>query len=263
MDEPHGNVGTTGTRVKCVKTGWFMEEQNLQAEEIQQAQAQPEKTFSQDEVNSLIGRTKAEAKERERRRAEQEYLEKLRAVEQQQEQQKQQEVADDSYASDEGSISQIKQQVVEELRAEEQKKQRQAQLQQIVDGFTQTVNKGRDSYGEEAWTEATKAFNPAAFPELVYYIQRLPNGHDVLKEIAENPNQLVTLNSLAKLPDDAMIDREINRLAESVKQRQEKVLQEKENNVQAPLDSLQPSRVSGSNGDMSVGELRSQPWLRG
>jgi hypothetical protein len=34
-------------------------------------------------------------------------------------------------------------------------------------------------------------------------------------------------------------------------------------NVSEPLNHLQPTRVSGSNGKMSISDLRNQPWLRG
>lgn len=262
MDGLHGNVGTTETRVKCEITGWYMDEENLKSEIAEQADANPEKTFSQEDVNALAGRLRA----KERAKAEQEYLEKLNAERQRIEEevrQKHQQVANDSYASNETDISSIKQQIVEELRAEEAQAQHRAQLQQIVDGVTQTIAKGREAYGEEAWNEATKAFNPGAYPELSYYIQKLPNGHDVYKEIAENPNQLMTLDYFAKKEDNSMIEREMARLSNSLMERAEKEKIEQENNVNAPLDSLQPSRVQGSNGDASISELRAQPWLRG
>jgi hypothetical protein len=53
------------------------------------------------------------------------------------------------------------------------------------------------------------------------------------------------------------------KLSRSIAENKQAKTDENSNTVAAPLDRLQSSRVSGSNGKMGIRDLRNQPWLRG
>lgn len=211
-----------------------------------------EKLLSQSEVNKLVGRAKAEAEAKAMKLAEQEYARKLEEINNAQQQR-------NTEAPREVNADAIYQQITERLNQEMMKKQMQEQMSNIVRNYDAKVTNAKTSYSD--FDEVTKAFDPGAFPQLVYLVSGIENGGDIIYEIAKNPSKLVTLDALAQRnPDLAHV--ELMKLSKSISDNRT-AQQELSGNAQAPLDRLQPSRISGSNGKMSIQDLKSQPWLRG
>jgi hypothetical protein len=101
-----------------------------------------------------------------------------------------------------------------------------------------------------------------AFPQLTYLVSGMENAADVIYDLSKNPLKLAGLDRLAeKNPRQAQT--ELLKLSRSITENRQAQSDENSQNVAAPLDRLQPSRVSGSNGKMGISDLRNQDWLRG
>jgi hypothetical protein len=88
----------------------------------------------------------------------------------------------------------------------------------------------------------------------------MQNGGDVMYDLAKNPSKLATIHTLAQT-DPELARAELLKLGASIATNQQ--AQAAEQPVSAPLDTIQPSNLSGSNGKLSIRDLRKQPWLRG
>lgn len=237
----------------------------LNAQEInvieQQAPEQQEKMLSQSEVNRLIGRTKAETEERLRRQLEEQYQREMEQKISQAQQNRNENV------SREVDADSIYQQVAERLNADTQRKEeeriREAQrqhMQEIADSYTSKVEAAKTNYDD--FDEVTGDFDATEFPQLVYLVAGLENAGDVIYELSKNPTKLATMNWLAKdAPRKAQS--ELRKLSASIQQNRQALTEAQNNQVAAPLDRVQPSLNTGSNGKLGIRDLRSQDWLRG
>lgn len=216
-----------------------------------QAQEQAEKMLPQSEVNNLIGRAKAEAQEKARRQAEAEFQQKLEQVQAQKK-------AAEARGEDTREIDAdaIYQQVQERL----QQQQLEQHMQQVADSYQSKIADGGKDY--EDFQDVVKEFNPAEFPQIVYLVANMDNAADIVYELSKNPQKLATIDYLSqRSPQRAQS--ELSKIGQSIAAN--KIAQAEENQAQTPepLDRLQASSKTGSNGQMSVGDLRNQPWLRG
>lgn len=212
-----------------------------------------EKTFTQDEVNRLIGREKQEAAQRAKREAEEQYmreLEQTRATQQQNVEQGDRQVDADA----------MYQQVQEKFNQEMERKRLEEEMTGVANNFLTKMAQGRERF--EDFDKVTEKLNPQKFPQLVYLVAGLDNTAEVMYELVKNPSKFVTINSLAK-EDPKFAQAELQSLSASIKSNQQAQSEAEGQQANAPLDRLQPSRVAGSNGKMTIGDLRSQPWLRG
>jgi hypothetical protein len=218
-----------------------------------QAVATEEKLLPQSEVNKLVGRAKAEAEAKATKLAEAEYLRKLEEIQKSQQQA-------NSQAPRDSNADAIYQQVQERFNQEMMQRQMQEQMSNIVRNYDSKIASAKTSYSD--FDDVTKAFSPGAFPQLVYLVSGIENGGDIIYEIAKNPSKLVTLDALAQRnPELAHV--ELMKLSKSISDNK-LAQQELSGNAQAPLDRLQPSRITtGSNGKMSIADLKNQSWLRG
>lgn len=230
-------------------------EQNLQEtiKETVTEQAPTPRVFSQDEVNRLIGREKEQAALRARKEAEEEYARQLEATNQSQ--QKRNEEVPRQVDADA-----IYQQVQERFNQEMQQKQLEQEINAVANNYLTKMANGKTAYSD--FDEVTQGFDPQSFPQLVYLVSGLDNAADVVYELAKNPSKLVTINSLAK-EAPKMAQSELVKIATSIKANQEAKAEAGSQQANAPLDRLQPSRVSGSNGKMTISDLRNQSWLKG
>jgi hypothetical protein len=232
-----------------------MDEQGLSGgatpEQIQPA----EKTLTQAEVNAIVAREKQAAAARARQEVEREYQQK---VEQMQMQQSQQPERQSSYPTD-ADADAIYQQVQERFNREMQERQFQNEMTNVANAYHAKMDLGRKGYAD--FDEVTKDFDPTAFPQLVYLVSGVENAGDIIYELSKNPQKLVTLDSLAKT-SPRLAQAELVRLAQSITQNHVARQEAEQNPTLAPLSPLQPSRVSGSDGKMTIRDLRSQPWMR-
>lgn len=232
------------------------ENQVVDAEQTLAPMATEEKLVPQSHVNKLILRSREDAAQRARAQAEAEFQAKMEAMSQQSQQQQQR----NENVSREVDADAMYQQVQERFNAEMQQRQLEKEMSQVAQNYLSGVQKGRESY--EDFDDVTADFDPTAFPQLTYLLAGMDNAGDVVYELAKNPSKLVTLDMLAqRSPKQAQA--EMAKLARSITDNRQAQQDASQQGVNAPLDRMQPSRVSGSNGKMGISDLRSQPWLRG
>jgi uncharacterized protein with von Willebrand factor type A (vWA) domain len=226
-------------------------------DEAPQVEQPAEKMLTQTQVNHIVQREKQQAAERARRQAEQEFQQQMQQQQAQQAEAKQQEMQSQSK---EANAEALYQQVQERFNQEMQQKQAEAEIAQVAQSYHQKMEAGKGSY--EDFEDITSKFDPTAFPQLVYLISGLDNASDIVYELSKNPSKLVTLDTLAhKSPSHAQA--ELNSLSKSIRENKTAQAEAGDQQVNAPLDRIQPSRVSSGNGKMSINDLRSQDWLRG
>jgi len=218
-----------------------------------------EKMLSQAEVNAIVAREKQAAAARARQEAEREYQQRAEQAQAQMAQQQPQREEQQRYPSD-ADADAIYQQVQERFNREMQERQFQSEMTNVANAYHAKMDLGRKGYTD--FDEVTKDFDPTAFPQLVYLVAGVENAGDIIYELSKNPQKLVTLDSLAKT-SPRLAQAELVRLSQSITQNNVARNEAQQNPTQAPLSPLQPSRVSGSNGQMTIRDLRSQPWLRG
>lgn len=239
-----------------------MDEQNLGSGASPEMQQPEERTFSQADVNALVGREKQIAAQRARQEVEREYqqrAEQANAQKQMQSQQQEQQGMPQQGPS-QAEADAIYQQVQERFNREMQDRQFQQEMTNVANAYHSKMDYSRKAY--EDFDEITKDFDPTAFPQLVYLVSGLENAGDIIYDLSKNPSKLATLDALAQR-SPRMAQAELGRLSQSISQNSNAKQEADTYSTQAPLNPLQPSRVSGSNGKMSVNDLRSQSWLKG
>lgn len=223
-------------------------------------QAVEEKLVPQSQVNKIVVREKEAAAARARAQAEAEYQQRLEAISQQQNQR-------NETVSRDVDADAIYQQVQERFNSEQAKLQEQMrqqqleeQMSQVAQNYVSKMTAARSSYDD--FDEITADYDPTAFPQLTYLLAGMENAGDVVYELAKNPTKLANLDTLA-LRSPKLAQAEMQKLARSIADNRQAQSDATSQGVNAPLDRLQPSRVSGSNGKMGISDLRSQPWLKG
>lgn len=240
-----------------------MDEQILGSGAPSEMQQPEERTFSQADVNALVGREKQAAAARARQEVEREYQQRAEQSQMQQQQQMQSQAGQQGMPSSGPSQAEadaLYQQVQERFNREMQERQFQQEMTNVANAYHSKMDTGRNAYSD--FDEVTKEFDPTAFPQLVYLVSGLENAGDIIYDLSKNPSKLATLDALAQR-SPRMAQAELGRLSQSISQNSNARQEADQYSTQAPLNPLQPSRVSGSNGQMTVKDLRNQPWLRG
>ncbi len=228
---------------------------SLEQDTLQQAPQEvvQEKTLTQSQVNAIVQREKERAAEKARREAEEVYKQQLAQAGQQVSQSQR------SGAS-EVDADTIYQQVQQRFMQEMQQRQQEAEMQNVANKYLQQMQGGKDAYPD--FHEVTADFDPTEFPQLVYLVAGLDNAADVIYDLSKNPAKLATMDLLAsRAPKKAQA--ELLKLATSIKDNRQAAKDAENQDVNAPLDRLQPTRIGTGNGKMSIADLRNQPWLRG
>lgn len=235
-------------------------------EEINQeiAPAQ-EKMLSQEQVNQIVAREKQQAAAKARQEVQQEMSQGMGGMQQQQA--PQQQAAQQQSAPPQANADAIYQQVQERfnrdqqlLKEEMEQRQWQEHASTISNSYHARMAKGVEAYQD--FGDVTKAFDATRFPELVYLVANMDSAADVIYEVSKNPSKLVMLDYLAKTAPN-MAQSELLKLSQSISANNTGKQEANNNRTNAPLDHVQPSRVSGSNGEMNVSDFRNQDWLRG
>lgn len=220
--------------------------------------AAPEKTLTVEQVNNIVKREKAAAAEKARREAEQSYqaeLEKMRS----------------SLPASVGGMPapdieqlypQMRERFLRDLQAEQEQAQlaqRQQEAERIASNYFEKIAAGKQKF--EDFEQVMGNFNIQAFPQLVYLTADEENVPEIMYDLAQNPQKLVTINSLAQVDPNAA-KREIKKLAASIKANE--VAKATHQQPNAPLSQPKPSVNAGADtGTMSIADFRRQPWLRG
>lgn len=219
-------------------------------------QEQAEKMLTQSQVNKIVQREKENAASRARRETQEEHERQLAGMQQigQQQDQRNNSVGRDVDANA------IYQQVQERFNKEMQERQLNQEMSQIANNYLAKMNSAKGSYAD--FDEITASFDPSAFPQLVYLASGMENAGEIIYDLSKNPQKLVTLDTLAQ-KSPQLAKAELLKLSQSIANNQQAKGDAEGQNVNQPLDQLQPSRVSAGNGKKSISDLRNDPMLRG
>lgn len=240
-----------------------MDEQELMSGVSPEAQppvGEAEKMLSQSEVNALIARTKQASLAKARQEVEREYQQRM--------EQQQQASAPQRNESQDGSINPpsqaqadaLYQQVQERFNRDMQERQLQYEVNNLANMYEAKVNHAKTQYQD--FDEVTKGFDPGAFPNLIYLVAGMENAGDIVYDLLKDKRKLVYVNNLAQTAPQ-LAQAELAKLAQSIATNRTAVAEANQYATSEPLNPLTPSRVAGSNGKMTVSDLRAQPWLRG
>lgn len=215
-----------------------------------------EKMLTQSQVNKIVASEKTRAAESARREAEDKHQRELQAL---QDQRARQEQRNEEVPRD-VDIDSMSQKVLEKLNKDLQQQRFTEEVNRVTQTYLSKVEQGKSAYDD--FEAITQDFDPSAFPQLTILLSGIDNMADVLYDLAKNPLKLSGLDRLAeKNPRQA--HNELLKLSKSILDNRQALSDAENQDVAAPLDRLQPSRVSGSNGKMGIQDLRAQPWLRG
>ena len=232
-----------------------MEENQVSDGALDNSSIEPEqeKMIPQSQVNKIIKHKTYEAAQIQRE-MEERHQRELEAIQAQKQKQRNENVPRDVDADA------IYQQVQERFNQEMQQRRVKDEMDRIANSYLSKMEQGKSSYSD--FEEVTKEFDPTAFPQLTYLVAGMDNAADVIYDLSRNPLKLAGLDRLAeKNPRQAQA--ELLKLSRSITENRQAQSDEESNPVAAPLDRLQSSRVSGSNGKPGIRDLRNQPWLRG
>lgn len=215
-----------------------------------------EKMLSQSQVNKIVQHEKAKAAQTIKREMEERHQRELESIQSQQHQQSQR----NENVPRDMDANAIYQQVQERFNQEMQQRRLKDEMDRVATSYLSKMEQGKTAY--EDFEEVTKEFDPAAFPQLTYLVAGIDNAADVIYDLSRNPLKLAGLDRLAeKNPRQAQA--ELLKLSRSITENRQAQSDESSQSVAEPLDRLQSSRVSGSNGKMGIRDLRKQPWLKG
>lgn len=219
-------------------------------------ESEQEKMLSQSQVNKIVQHEKAKAAQTIKRDLEERHQRELEQIKSQQQQQTQR----NESVPRELDANAIYQQVQERFNQEMEQRRLKDEVDRVAQTYISKMEQGKSAYDD--FEEVTKEFDPTAFPQLTYLVAGIDNAADVIYDLARNPLKLAGLDRLAeKNPRQAQA--ELLKLSRSIVENRQAQSDENSNPVAEPLDRLQSSRVSGSNGKMGIRDLRKQPWLKG
>lgn len=246
-----------------------MNEMN-QLEQNQAPVEQPaEKMIPQSEVNSIVASRiqQVAAKAKQEAMMEMQQQQQMQNQPQGQPQQMQQQAQQQQYQPPQQvNVDQIYQQVQERLNKDNAAmqeqlyaQQQQQHMQERVRSYQDNLNQGSKAYDD--FSDITKDYDPAAFPNVTYLLADNPKAADIIYYMSQNPEKALLIEQLADR-SAVMGKNALNKVAESIQNNQQGQMQAQNYQTNAPLDHMQPSRVSGSNGKMSISDLRKDPRFR-
>jgi len=234
-----------------------------------EAESQPEeRTFSKYDVQKIVEREKANASDRTKRKLEAEYNERLDRLRAEKEEIARQlngmgQSSQGNYASNNQapfSIDEVVKKVRDDLSQDMQRQEMERYVRGVADSYASKMAAGSSKY--EDFNDTIKDFEASSFPNLIFLAEKLDNLPDVMYDLIKNPSKLIAINTLAeKAP--SLASAELNKLSASIKHNQEAQQSAQRLGTPSPLDRVQPSLISGGNGQMSFNDLRNADWLRG
>jgi hypothetical protein len=230
------------------------------------------KMVPQHEVNAIIAGVKKSAAEKARQEVEREYQQKMEQQRQSYAPNGNEQQAGGFSPPSQAQADALYQQVQERMNSEMEGKMRefvdqeiqsrqiQHQATNLANMYEANIEQSRKDYSD--FDEVSKGFDPRSFPNLVYLVANMPNSGDILYELLKNPEKLNAIDDLSqKAPQ--LAHARLAQLSQSIAKNKAAVEEGNQYKIAEPLSPLTPSRVSGSNGKMTVSDLRSQHWLKG
>ena len=218
-----------------------------------------ERTFSRDEMAKIVAAQTARVK-RESDEHYQREMEKLNA----QQAAKPPAAAPENPSIDTDAIYQKVQEKFNQEMLQRQQKMEDEKLNNhlanVATQYDTKISQGKSAYPD--FDEVTKNFNPAEYPQVTYLLAHADEPAGALYEMLKSPSKLATLDHLAR-KSPHLAESELKKLSQSISANKQALDDAGNSQTSDPLDRLQPSRVSGSNGKMTTSDLRNQPWLKG
>lgn len=220
------------------------------------AQQPVDRTFSQNEVNELIGRYKNEGYERGKREAlntqQSHSTPQPIPANQTQVQQPAQ-----GYASTQQTPDELRRVAQEEAQKAIASQQYQSTLQQFANDFERKMQEGRQKHPDFADIERNMNLPGLAQsnPNFIIAVGQLDNAVEVFKELHGNPGKFLPLLQAASHPATfAYAQQQIKVLSDSIKQNDAAAKQKLPNE---PLSQINPSVTGTDNGSMSIADYSS------
>ena len=221
-------------------------ESATQAESPKQAQA--ERMFTQAQAQSIAAKEARAAAERAEARVRAEY-------ESRQPQQTQQQAQPQNVG---GIQQQSPEDIQRMIRQEAYNMSREHQAQQIEQNWKSAMD--AEKLADPEFADLYDAIGIEAQPGLIIAMAGMDNKAQVVKDLAKNPSKYANILTLANGGSPKLAQLELNKLSASIKTNMDA---KKTPKVDAPLSQIRSSNIGGDDGNMSVTDLRNQPWLRG
>lgn len=224
-------------------TGLIVRGFNMDSEtglgEVTQSVPVEQKMLSQEEVNRLIGREKAQAAEQAERRIRAELQTQTAAP-----------TVDKGVLYDE-----FKTKLFEEINEEARQEYEKQQQESHVRTKHEIESKLRESSKEyEDFDKVVTGFNGNAYRDVLTAANQLPNTGDIVYELAKNPHKAAELQLLVNLNDTGAFNRKLKELSDSLVQNKTAVQNHKK--VNQPLSHLKPSTVGADSGKETFSDLK-------
>lgn len=228
--------------------------ESLKAEEANTHQLSPveapkpsEKTFTQSDIDRIVGRTREQVREEYYKRGKQDALSEYSRQQ-----------SESTHTQSMGGMNQLNADEIDKIVEQKIKERADAQTaNNIAYDFINKMKAAKDKYTD--FDETVAQLNLPAHPQVIYWANSLDNTADVVYEIAKNPEKFATILMLSHTSPD-LARRKMQELSSSLKQNEDAT---KLPHVNEPLSQLKPSALGMDNGSMTVRDLRKQPWLRG
>src|SRR5215207_9462620 len=210
-----------------------MENENLSLQEALPTTNAEEKMLSQSEVNRIVGAAKAEAAERARKQAVEQYqAEQAKNISGGAQSQDDMDVKIQRGVQAEKQADKERQEALNQQLAEAEYKK---EVQALSNEFMSKVRDGMGAY--EDFDAVTSDLDLRAFPQLVFLSAGLDNPADVVYELSKNPQKLMTIQNLAERAPQ-MAKKQLEALSQSIKSNRQAV--EENQQTDAPLPRIKP-----------------------
>jgi len=232
----------------------MIDENGASGEAMAQAPQEQERMLNQAQVNKLIQTAKLATEEQTRAKAEAEFQAKLAQLQGQK--QSMQARGEDTREID---VDAVYQQVQERFNREMQERQLKTHMKDVADSYMEKMS-GPKPYDD--FDDVTDGFDPGAFPQIVYLVAKMNNAPEIVYELSKNPQKLAYIDSLAK-SSPKFAQKELQKIGASIDANKQALMDEQQAKTMPPLNRMTPSLKTGSSGQMSIKDLRNQPWLKG
>jgi len=211
--------------------------------------------LTQEHVNALIGKEKAEAAEKARREVEAEYEAKLAASNQAQSQPAQVGMTEEDIAA--ATQKQVEA-ALKKQREDAEREEYQRGMDALAQSYQEKLNQGKELF--EDFDSVVGDFDPNELPHLAFLLAEVENMPEVLYDLGSNSSKLANLAVLSQ-SSPKLARKQLKELSQSIEQNKQAVA----NNVavQPPLSRPQKSTVGSDNGRTTIRDLKQADWLRG
>ena len=219
-----------------------------------------EKMHSQDELQRIVKREKAEVEERLRRELEAKHAAELNALRSGTPQPQGLGGMREPQIDVESIYSRLEQKFEKQLaekQAKMEKDQHDANMQRVADNYFAKLKGAGERYND--FDDIVGDFEHENFPQLVYHLSGMENAGDVIYELNKNPQKLEQIDYwLSKSPQKGL--KMLHSLADSIKQNY--VAQTEYTPTTPPLSQIKQSNVGMNNGSMSLEDFKQADFNR-